>query len=360
MYIIDSDYFVRGVLESSEDELINVIETISGSYVKFSIPKKDGTREISAIEKNSTLAHLQERLLKNFLERIPLPVPVVGFVPGKSYVDFLKPHIGKRYYLRVDIRDFFGSIEANLIRMQLREYFSNNCDNCIEYIISLCLLDNKLPQGAITSPAISNISFSRIDQRILKYCQSFTSVYVGSQKSVENIVYTRYADDLLFSSDVLDFSKELFFLGMIRKLLKEAGFRANEKKIHFGNKEITLSGYVLSENIHLSRKKLYSINKLIHFFGKTDNYSSKKYRVRKTLFNSDWITEINQLHLRDGHGNQKYFNSVPDVLNYLCGYRAFLLSVIRCNSENNESVNQLKRKVQKLEQIIDEITIHVA
>ncbi len=289
MYIIDQDYFMRSILESSEVELTSVIETISNYYTEFSIPKKDGVREICAIEKGTALARIQESLLRNFLEKLPLPVPAVGFVPGKNYIDFLKPHIGKRYFLRVDIKDFFGTIKESHIRTYLEEFFANNCKDCIDYIVSLCLLDNKLPQGAITSPAISNISFVRTDQRILKYCQSFTSVYVSSKKYTENIVYTRYADDLLFSSDIMDFSKERFFLGMIRKILKESGFVTNEKKTHFGYREISLSGYVLSQNIHLSRKKLYSINKVIHYFGKTDNYTNKKYRIKRVLFSGDWI-----------------------------------------------------------------------
>ncbi len=195
-------------------------------------------------------------------------------------------------------------------------FYSDKCTSC-GMCVDVCLLDNKLPQGAITSPAISNISFVRTDQRILKYCQSFTSVYVSSKKYTENIVYTRYADDLLFSSDILDFSKERFFLGMIRKILKESGFVTNEKKTHFGYREISLSGYVLSQNIHLSRKKLYSINKVIHYFGKTDNYTNKKYRIKRVLFSGDWIEGLNHLQISDGHGNPKRFHSPADLLNYL-------------------------------------------
>lgn len=208
-----------------------------------------------------------------------------------------------------------------------------------------------LPQGAITSPSISNIIFRRIDQRILKYCQSFGSVYFESRKLSENIVYTRYADDLLFSSDYLDFSKDLYSFGMIRKILKDSGFRVNDKKVRFGHEEISLSGYVLSKNIHLSRKKLYSINKVIHYFGKTDNYSSKKYRIKNTLFSVDWIAGINSLKLQDSYGNEKLFNSPTDVMNYLCGYRAFIISVIRGNTQNDGNIQQLKRKVEKIELI---------
>ena len=97
---------------------------------------------------------------------------------------------------------------------------------------------------------------------------------------------------------------------------------------YFKMPRITLSGYVLSRNIHLSRKKMYSINKVIHYFGKTDHYERIKYRVKNSLFAGDWITGINMLKLQDGQGNEKSFASVADVLNYLCGYRAFIISII--------------------------------
>ena len=358
MYIVEQDYFIRSILASSDEELRRVLRNVSQSYRHFSIPKSVGEREISAIDKESALARLQDNLARNFLNKIPLPTPVVGFVPEKSYIDFLKPHIGKKYFLRIDIHDFFGSVDKNQINLQLEEYFSENCYQCVEYITSLCTLDGKLPQGAITSPALSNIVFRRVDQRIMKYCQSFDSVYLENRRLSEYIVYTRYADDMLFSSDALDFSKNLYFLGMIRKILKSEQFKVNEKKTRFGYKEITLSGYVLSHNIHLSRRKMYSINKLMHYFGKTDHYARKKYRIKNSIFAGDWITGINLLRLQDGQGNEKHFGSAADVLNYLCGYRAFIISIIRGNPQADKSIQQLQRKVQKLELIIDAITTH--
>ena len=127
MYIIDQDYFIRSILASSEEELKRVTQSISGSYRQFSVPKHNGKREINAIERESALARLQDNLARNFLNKIPLPTPVVGFVPEKGYIDFLKPHIGKKYFLRVDIHDFFGSVGKNQVSSQLEEYFSNSC-----------------------------------------------------------------------------------------------------------------------------------------------------------------------------------------------------------------------------------------
>ena len=147
-------------------------------------------------------------------------------------------------------------------------------------------------------------------------------------------------------------------MGMIRKILKDSSFGVNEKKVRFGTNEISLSGYVLSSNIHLSRKKLYAINRLIHYFGKTDNYANKKYRIRKNLFSGDWIKEINDLNLKDGRNQLKQFKSAADVLNYLCGYRAFLISIIRANTADDGNVVQLKRKVKKLEDIICAVSEH--
>ena len=66
------------------------------------------------------------------------------------------------------------------------------------------------------------------------------------------------------------------------------------------------------------------------------------------------------LKLQDGQGNEKSFASAADVLNYLCGYRAFIISIIRGNPQTDNSIQQLQRKVQKLELIIDAVTTHSA
>ena len=85
------------------------------------------------MEKNSELALLQKNLQKNFLAKQPLPVCVKGFRKNESYNSFLYPHIGAKYYLRIDIKNFFPSIKSHII---------NNKFNKTHSIYSILILLN--------------------------------------------------------------------------------------------------------------------------------------------------------------------------------------------------------------------------
>lgn len=342
------------VLHVPEVLLQYVLSEAEQYYRAFQIPKSGGTRTIQAIDKESLLYQMQKNLNRNFLEKIPLPIPAVGFVKDESYLTFLKPHIGKKYFLRLDIKSFFDTITTSMIESQFEEFFEEGDTENLKYLSALCTLDGRLPQGAVTSPAVSNIVFRRTDQRILKYCQSFDRLYLDGGKLIEDICYTRYADDMLFSSNHLDFFKAPYFAGMISGILKDSGFRLNWGKTKTGQGSISLSGFVLSDNIHLSRKKLYSLSRLLYTLGKTERYTDKKYRVKKAFFRQpDWLDQINALKLEDGRGGIRCFRSREDFLNYLCGYRAFLLSVLKVNLSDDCGMQQLVNKVNKLEAVID-------
>lgn len=359
MIINDYDYFVNGVLKSSDASVKRIVKNIPNFYSQYEIPKKEGTRTISAIKKDSELYVLQKNLCKYFLDDVLLPTPAVGFVKNESYISYLSPHVGKRFFLRIDIKDFFGSISKAVIRKTFAEFFSSDDKEALNTFAQLCTLDDSLPQGAITSPVISNIAFRFVDQRILKYCQSFDDIYENNRIKKESISYTRYADDLLFSSDRINFSKKPYFIGMIISILKDSGYQANKNKTRCTIHNISLSGFVVGEDIHLSRHKLHELNKILYFFGKTQTHTHKKYRVnRQILTTSDWLDKVNQLKLKGSHGEDRFFTGVEDFLNYLCGYRSFLISVIRGNRDDSEHTIQLQKKVKKLEEIIQAILDH--
>ena len=143
---------------------------------------------------------------------------------------------------------------------------------------------------------------------------------------------------------------------MVSKILKDAGFQLNRSKARYGRKEISLSGFVVSEDIHLSRKKLCNLNKLLHFFGKTESYTGQKYRVRKQLFQSEnWLEQVNDLELRGSHGEVKRFEDMGELLDYLCGWRSLIISLIQTNERQARCQGQLQSKVKKLELVIDQI-----
>lgn len=343
MFIFDKRYFYLQILKFQEIQVKEILSNKEDYYLEFEIPKKNGTRKIHAINKQSDLYKIQKNLNDNLLANIALPIAVKGFVKGENYNTYLIEHVKKRSYLRADIKGFFESITITQVKEMLKEFISIN--NIIDTINDIVMLDNKLPQGAVTSPSISNAIFRKIDQRITKYCQEF------------NVTYTRYADDMLFSSDKIDFGKECnnFFYSMIKKILKENGFEFNYNKKKTENGKICLSGFVIQDDVHLSRAKLNNINKLIFFFRENKSFNSEKYSINRQVFiNSDWLQEVNKLDLKV-NGSIKIFETVTQLLDYLCGYRAFLISIVKNNISSSSHTVILSKKIKNIERIIDAV-----
>lgn len=319
---------------------------VDGSYNKedykdFFIPKKNGYRQLSYLPKSSVLYLLQKKLLHNYLEKVSLPVCVVGFRKNENYKSYLLPHVGRKFFLRIDIKDFFISISKEVIVSELRCYLSLNTPEETERIIALIAdivtRNDVLPQGASTSPAISNIVMARIDQRILKYCQVF------------DITYTRYADDLLFSSYKFDFSKKKWFFKKIKHILKDNSLTINYAKNKVAQDEISLNGYVISNmDVHLSRKRLSDIRHVI-------SRMQQNKRVLITDGENLFLNTINSLRLYHRDLARYPFESMFLLLQYLCGYRAFLISWIDINSQTSFQ-KELKHLIVRIESVIKDFS----
>jgi len=299
-------------------------------YIQFDLPKKSGKRTISYLEKNSELWELQHHLLDNYLIKQDIPVCVKGFRKGESYNSFLSEHIGAEFFLRIDIDSFFPSISDSCIKDEFSHFLVCDSDDEKEKLLNLICdivtLDGKLPQGTCTSPMISNLIMTRMDQRITKYCQIF------------NIRYTRYADDLLFSSIGFDFSEKRWFIKKIKHILNSQKLKLNYSKLKFGKDELVLNGYVISNlGIRLSRNRLSDIRHLLTF--------TKENQYLIDQFGSDkFILEANKLSLKYRNLNVYPFKTVFQLVQYLCGYRAFLISL----TDNNYALTAFQKELQRL------------
>lgn len=353
------EYYTKNILkvdildQDKKIEFFNELETyISESYLKFQIPKKDGMRDISAIDRSSILYYIQKNLNKNFLAKIPLSSAAIGFVKGKSYNDFLAQHIGKKSYLRMDIKDFFGLISKKHIKESLTEFVQGN--DIIDSIVNICMFEGKVPQGAVTSPTISNIIFRRIDQRIIKYCQSIQNIRIAKKNYKENIIYTRYADDMLFSSDVLNFKENRYFSKMIKNILSDNEFKVNYNKMYYSSDSISLSGFVVENDVHLSRKKMKNINSILYFFDKRIKYDKTKFNINTDkIKDTQIIKQVNELNLKTLNREKINFENNAQFINYLCGYRAFLISFLKMDIKKTDSINLIEKKVKKIEALIN-------
>lgn len=346
MFIADENYYYKVLLIANKEDVENIIqEDIKEQcYIEYEIPKKNGTRKIYAIDKQSELYRLQRNLQSSFLCKIPLPNAAKGFVKKEGYTTYLSTHTNKSYYLRIDISSFFDSITIEQLDKSLKEFIS--VKEVRDNIINICTLNEKLPQGGVTSPSLSNIIFRRLDQRITKYCRCF------------DVSYTRYADDMFFSSDNLNFIEKKFFYNKINKLLNENGFSCNKSKTIVTSNKISLSGYVIGEDIHLSRKKLYNINKIIYFFKEHKEFTNKKYSVDKSIIkSSNFLEDINKLNITRKNGATKRFDNTDQLIDFLCGYRSFIISVLTSNKKNTQFTKQMTNKINYIELIIDNLIV---
>ena len=161
-------------------------------YARFTIPKRrGGSRTIEA--PGEKLKVLQRRILHRLLNPLPLPAAATGFVRGRSVVDNARPHTGQGVVINLDLADFFTSISEKRL-LELFQALGWNAE-AATILSRICASDGHLPQGAPTSPALSNLVCRRLDARL-----------AGLAAKVEGH-YTRYADDITISLPALGRNK---------------------------------------------------------------------------------------------------------------------------------------------------------
>jgi RNA-directed DNA polymerase len=178
------------------------VATIS-HYVRFQIPKKTGgVRDISA--PLPRLKQAQQWILDNILDQVVLHSTAHGFRRGRSIVTNAQPHVGALVVINLDLQNFFPSISYRRVKgifcsLGYSEAIATILGLiCTEPDITEVELDGRsyyiaqtgrhLPQGAPSSPALTNLLCRRLDRRL------------EGLASDRGFVYTRYADDLTFST----------------------------------------------------------------------------------------------------------------------------------------------------------------
>ena len=187
-------------LQASLDTLLNTITHMVNSfeYHRFKIPKATGGfREICA--PNDELKAAQ-RLIVGWMQttcRTLAHDAAYAYISGRSTKDACAVHQNNKskWMLKIDLKDFFPSCTGAFVFAQLKKIYPYCLlsDDSLRELLRFCLLNNALPQGAPTSPIITNTIMIPYDFAIKKTLQSYNGVHY---------VYTRYADDLLISSKI--------------------------------------------------------------------------------------------------------------------------------------------------------------
>ena len=296
-------------------------------YKQFRIRKKSGgIRQISAPKTHSFKLLL--RYVNKMLAAVYTPSDyAMGFAEGRSVVTNADVHKGQNYVFNVDLKDFFPSIDQARVwkRLQLEPFCFNR--KIANVLAGLCAMKQKmddgsvrfvLPQGAPTSPIITNMICDTLDRRLAGLAKRY------------GLRYTRYADDITFSSmhnvyqEAGDFRKEL------KRIIEGQGFVMNEAKTRLqklgSRQEVT--GIIVSRKLNVTQEYVREIRNILYIW---DRYG---YDAAFNKFVPKYRKEKSPVKRR-----------VWDMVNVLSGRLMYLKMV---KGENDSVYVRLKTKFDQL------------
>lgn len=275
------DLLNMNVTDDNLEVFSKVINSPSSFYRKFTIKKRSGGNRLITAP-YPTLAYIQSLIYKNLLQTIDISHNAFAYAKNKNTIGHAKRHCDSKELLTLDLKDFFPSITKQNV---FNVFESISIDSKISnYLSYLCCYKNTLPQGACTSPSLSNIIFKPIDIRLTKIAHSY------------NLEYSRYADDLAFSGEKVP----RMIIELIGSVLNEYGFTLNKKKTKLkldGYKKI-LTGISISEKELKApkkfkrdlRAKIYELEKFEFELFKMTNFTPTVYE--ETLGKLNYLLQI--------------------------------------------------------------------
>lgn len=233
-------------------EINSLIYGTKNFYRNFKIPKRNGGVRIIDSPYPS-LMKCQRWIYTNILLKLSVHHCAYAYKKDTSIVKNASQHLGNECILKIDITDFFSSIKINwVINLFSRLGYSKKISFSLA---ALCCLHNKLPQGAVTSPCLSNILLYSLDERLFRLSVKL------------KLKYTRYADDIVFSGDNIHPNTIIY----IRSIIDSFGFSINERKTKLLNnkKRKIITGIDISNNnLSLPRKTKRELRKSFHYINK--------------------------------------------------------------------------------------------
>lgn len=201
------------LLGRSRSYVASVVSAPDAHYREFRLPKRrGGWRTIAA--PYPALLECQRWVLEHILTKAPIHDAAHGFRLGRSIITNARMHVGAAHILKLDLEEFFPSIPLPRVVAVFRRL--GYPGNVSFYLAALCTLSGALPQGAATSPCLSNAVVWKMDSRLAGLAQTL------------DLQYTRYADDLTFSGPRISVKTA----EIVASIVSEEGFRVNSGKTH--------------------------------------------------------------------------------------------------------------------------------
>ncbi|MFN8307330.1 MAG: reverse transcriptase family protein [Ferruginibacter sp.] len=260
-------------------------------YKRFYITKKNGSqREINAPVRK--LLEIQRALNCMLKAMYTVQEPAFGFAPGKTIAGNAAGHVGKKFILNADIKDFFPSIHFRRVKIMLEKApfdLTGEREPLAFLIANLCTENDVLPQGAATSPLLTNIICQRLDKKLQALAQKF------------NVYYSRYADDLSFSSNEYVFSKR--FMNQLEAILESERFQLNPEKTRVQGKAYRqeVTGLTVNEKLNINRHYLRNYRTLVYLYKTKGEKAAREYLFKKKPARSALLELVRRLKKKGGY-----------------------------------------------------------
>lgn len=256
-------------------------------YRKFEIKKRNGKKRIIH-EPLPLLKEIQTWILKEILDKLIPSIYTKAFKKNSSIKDNAKFHRNQKKVICLDIKDYFESIKYNKVYL----FFSDlgYASDVAMMLSKICTYKNRLPQGAPTSPALSNLLTISLDNKLFKLANQYNPP----------LRYSRYADDITFSGrvDSTDLIKK------VNSIVYTENFRLNFEKTRVlaSNKCQIVTGIVVNKKLQVNKKKRKEIRQIMYYIRKRGLEShlnkikwlnSKESYIRYLLGNINFILFIN-------------------------------------------------------------------
>lgn len=278
--IFDFDHLCL-LLGRSPKYLASVLNASSHHYREFTIPKRNGEKRAITVP-YPALMECQYWIYNNILRHLKSHPSAQGFSRKKSIVTNATIHVNQNHFLKIDIKDFFPSISFyNVVKIFRDIGYTKRVSF---YLAAICCFKNSdlhndssiVPQGAPTSPAISNLVSRNLDKRL-----------AGLSKK-NNLNYTRYADDLAFSGEEIPAT----IIKSIERILLDEGYEINSSKtvLNTTKRKRILTGIsIAGETISLPREYKRNLKQEIHY---VLNYGLHSHIRKLKIKNADYLESL--------------------------------------------------------------------
>lgn len=330
---IKQDEFGSAKYAITEKQLLHFANAkiVPNRYKTFQIRKKSGgLREINApCYQLGVILYISNILFK----AIYTPSSsVTGFTEGKSVVDNARVHASHHYVFNIDLKDFFPSIPQARVwaRLQLPPF--NFTQEIANVVAGLCCHFNKehtdcvLPQGAATSPLLTNAICDTLDRRMKGVAKRF------------GLHYSRYADDMTFSSmhnQTVHYEDENSeFRQEIKRIIEDQGFRMNDKKTRLlrdGQRQ-EVTGLTVNSVVNVSRQYISDLRWILSV------WEREGYAKAYSLFYFKYKKE------------KGYIKKGEPIMENVIGGKLNYLKMVR--GASNLAYKKLQKRYDKLQQIV--------